>query len=126
MRNFLLENDIVNLLDFYRQKLPTPYRSWFAIAASVDLSRNAIYDIINSEKDVRRDTVISLGFALGMSLDDFLTLYNYKGFIFRKGILRDEITYKFFAEMNSDYDEWLKTLNDEGEEPPFNSKRPTK
>lgn len=120
MRNYPLEQHIIELLDSYRKKLPVLCRGWLAIAATVDLSRNAIYDIIDSEKDVRRDTVVLLGFALEMSVDDFLILYNYKGFILRNGISRDEITYEFFDNRNFDHIEWSKRLIDAGEEPPFN------
>ena len=126
MRNYPLEQHIVELLDSYRNKLPASCRGWLAIAATVDLSRNAIYDIINSEKDVRRDPVVLLGFALEMSMDDFLILYNYKGFIFRNGIFRDEITYEFFINKNFDHVEWAKRLIDAGEEPPFNYNKPIK
>lgn len=126
MRNYSLEQHIIELLDSYREKLPASCRSWLAIAAAVDLSRNAIYDIINSEKDVRRDTVVLLGFALEMSMKDFLILYNYKGFIFRSGIARDEITGEFFDNENFDYEEWIKRLLDSGEEPPFNYNKPIK
>ena len=106
--------------------MPYSCRGWLAIAATVDLSRNAVYDIINSEKDVRRDTVVLLGFALEMSMDDFLILYNYKGFIFRNGIARDEITYEFFDNKNYDHIEWAKRLLELGEDPPFNFNNPIK
>lgn len=124
MRNYSLEQYIIDLLDAYRKKLPESCRSWLAIAAAVDLSRNAIYDIINSEKDVRRDTVVLLGFALEMSMEDFLKLYNYKGFIFRNGIFRDEITVGFFANGIYDHVEWAERLIEAGEEPPFNYNKP--
>ena len=124
MRNYSLEQYIIDLLDSYRKKLPTSCRSWLAIAAAVDLSRNAIYDIINSEKDVRRDTVVLLGFALEMSMKDFLILYNYKGFIFRNGIARDEITCEFFENGCYDHIEWAERLIEAGEEPPFNYNKP--
>ncbi len=97
-----------------------------AITATVDLSRNAVYDIIYSDVDVRRETVILLGFAFEMTLEDFLILFNYKGFSFRNGILRDEITCKFFEMHIYDHIQWAKALLDSGEEPPFNFNKPIK
>lgn len=126
MRNYALEQQIIELLDSYRKKLLPSCRSWTAVAASVDLSRNAVYDIINSEEDVKRDTVVLLGLALEMSLDDFLILYNYKGFVFRKGIYRDEITCRFFKKALYDHEEWGRRLIEGGEEPPFNYNKPIK
>ena len=59
-----------------------------------------------------------------MSLEDFIDLYEYKGFIFRSDIDYDEITYEFFANKDYDYTKWGKCLIDAGEKAPFNHDRP--
>ena len=120
------EKRACDLLDRYKSVLSSIEDGWLAIAATVDLSRNAVYDIRDSNKDVRRDTVILLGFALEMTWKDFNALYNYKGFIYRPGIDRDEITREFFENGCYDHIEWAKRLIESGEEPPFNYDKPIK
>ena len=124
MRNYKLEQRIIELMESYREKLPSSSRGWLAVAASVDLSRNAVYDIIDSSKEVRRDTVVLLGLALEMSLTDFNTLFNYKGFILRSGITRDEIIYELFDKEIYDPEVWIERLIKSGEETPFIYKKP--
>ncbi len=111
-----------DLLKEYKDKCSSFINSWLAISGTVDLSRNAVYDVLNPSKDVRRDTVVLLGMALEMSLDEFIKLYNYKGFVFRPGNTRDEITRGFFANKEYDHIKWAKALIDSDEEPPFNYK----
>ena len=114
------------LLDTYKDKSSLFTKGWLGIAATVDLSRNAVYNILDQPKEVRRDSVVLLGMALEMSIEEFENLYRYKGFVLRTGNARDEITREFFKAKDYDHIKWAKHLQDSGEEPPFNYKRPIK
>lgn len=126
MRNYEKEQKIVKLCDSYREKKPKYVRGWLAIAGTVDLSRNAIYDIFNSEADVRRDTVILFCLALEMSLDDFITMYNYKGYYLREFDYREMIIAKFIKNSVYDTETINQFLEDNGEDPLSNCRKPNR
>lgn len=115
-----METKVKELLDNYRLKLLPNERAWLAVTAFVDLSRNAAYDCISSETEVRRDTIALLGIALEMTLDDYETIMNYKGYVIRSWNARDQIIAHCFENRIYDHNKINEILIENGEVPFFN------
>ena len=59
-----MKNMIKEMISYYRVNVKASERSWEAFSAVSGFSRSAVYDIINPDTDVNKDTVVLFGLAL--------------------------------------------------------------